>query len=161
VDNDPMVVYHVQSVAAEEGWGRSIAVIEGDAREPGKVLADEALLEVIDLAEPACVIFGATLSGMTAAEARDAVAGFTGRLAAGSAVVISCVSYRDPGTVRRLGEVIGAAGEWHNHGLADVTSFFGGLRIVTGQVMDVHRWPMVPEAREAHAVVLGGVGIKD
>ena len=160
VDNDPLVVCHVQSVAAEEGWGGGIAVVAGDAREPGKVLADAGLLEVIDLAVPACVIFGATLSTMTAAEAREAVAGFTGRLAAGSAVIISCVSYRDPETAGRLAEVTGAAGEWHNHGLADVASFFGSLRIITGRAGDVHRWPMVPQVREVPAAVLGGVGIK-
>jgi len=161
-DKDPGVVRHLQCVQAEGGW-QGTTVLEADARDPAAVLAAPALLEVIDLREPVALILGGTLSAMTAGEARDAVAGYAERMVPGSAVIISCASYRDQGLGERMAAMFAAAGGWHNHGPADVESFFaaGHLRLVQGRVMDVCRWPMIPAGGAADAVVLGGVGIRD
>lgn len=161
VDSDPLVVSHVQAVAASEGW-TGTAVVQGDASDPASVLADEGVRGLLDLSRPACVILGSTLSAMTADEARGAVKGFTAALAPRSAVIISCVSFADEATGARLARVFGDAGEWRNHPAPDVASFFGagGLRVIRGRPGDVRCWPLLPEA-DGDAAVLGGIGVKD
>lgn len=91
VDKDPMVVRHLRCVQAEEGW-EGTAVTWGDACDPAAVLADEAVRKVAGLSQPACAIFGGTLSAMPAETAQRAVAGYAEALAPGSGVIISCVS---------------------------------------------------------------------
>jgi hypothetical protein len=170
-----MVVRHVRCVQDQEGW-EGTAVIEGDASDPEAVLAaigdlalrparaaEEVPPKLIDLAEPVCAVFGGTLSAMDAETARKAAAGFAGKLAPGSAMIISCASFADAGLGARMAEACGAAGSWHNHPADDVASFFdaGGLRLVHGRVMDVKCWPACPAAGAIRdAAVLGGIGIK-
>ena len=160
VDIDPCVISHVRAAADAEGWGGGIAVIEGDASDPAAVLADPALRGLIDLARPACLIFGGTLSAMTASVAQDAVSGFMAALAPGSAAVISCASYGDDQAGARLAAMFAEAGSWQNHSLQDVAGFFDGLRIVRGRVADVQCWPLLPSGPEKAARVLGGIGVK-
>ena len=159
VDRDPIVLSHVRAMCRGEG----LAVAEGDAADPAAVLGDEAVRGLIDFGRPVCIILGGTLSAMDAETARQAVKGYAEALAAGSALVISCASYADPGLGARMAEVAGAAGEWRNHSREDVASFFaaGGLRLLRGRAGDVRCWPLVPEAGTACAAMIGGVGIKD
>ncbi len=159
VDRDPVVISHVAALQAGEG----LAALEADVSDPGRVLAAPALLEVINLREPVCVILGGTLSAMDAGMAGETVAGYAERLAAGSAVVISCASYCDPALAGAMAAAFGAAGAWANHSLEDVQGFFdaGGLRVVRGQAADVGRWPLLPSGCAREACVLGGIGIKD
>ena len=161
VDSDPEVVMHARTAYRDEP---GLAVVEGDVADPAAVLADEGLREVIDLSRPACAVLGGTLSAMDAGAAREAVAGFAGAMAAGSAVVISCISYGDQGLAERMAGLFGATGRWRNHGELDVARFFaaGGLRLLHGRIMDVSCWPACPAAGGAQAVarVLGGIGVK-
>lgn len=158
VDKDPLVMSHV---AALEAKGAGLAAVHADVRDPGAVLGHPEFRRVIDLGEPVCVIFGGTLSHMSAATARDIVPGYTAGLAAGSAVVISCASFDDEALAARIAGVFGPEADWRNRSREDVASFFGGLVLPHGGVMDVRCWPTcsVGASRSA-AVVLGGVGIK-
>ena len=65
------------------------AMVRADIRDPDAVLGDAGLREVIDLAEPCCLVFGLVLHTMPLDEARRVVAGYAGRAAGGSAVVIT------------------------------------------------------------------------
>jgi S-adenosyl methyltransferase len=161
VDIDAMVVRHMRCVQAEEGWAGT-AVIEGDAEDPASVLADTGLLEVTDLSRPVCAVFGGTLSTMDADVARAAVKGFAEALAPGSAVIISCASYASPGFGAAMAAAFSPAGQWRNHMLADVESFFAaaGLRIVHGRPMDVSTWPLACGSQDSGASVIGGAGLK-
>jgi hypothetical protein len=131
--------------------------------EPEEVLA--GLGEVIDLGQPCGVLFGATLSHMSAGDARGAVAGFARHLAPGSAVAVSCASFADPDVAARMAGLFGGetGAAWRNHSAEDIGGFFAGagLRVVRGQAGDVHAWPLLCDGRERGAVVLGGVGLKD
>jgi hypothetical protein len=155
-DRDPAVVSHCRALYRGEG----LAVIAGDVADPAALLANPALLEVIDLSRPVCLLLGATLSCLDAQAARGAVAGFSAAMAPGSCVAVSCVSFsRDLG--HRMREMFSAAGQWRNHTGADMESFFaaGGLDLACGRVTDVSRWPMLPDAGGERAVrVLGGIG---
>ena len=53
VDNDPIVISHARSLLARSP---GVIAVPGDMRDPGGILADAGLAELIDLAEPACVI---------------------------------------------------------------------------------------------------------
>jgi hypothetical protein len=164
VDRDPMVLPYLAALA-----GHGLAAVKADAAEPKRVLEVAADLEepgggkLIDLSQPLCCIFGATLSAMDAPLARSAVAGYTEALVPGSCVVISCASYADAETGERMAQVYGAAGDWHNHGYEDVESFFiaaGKLRVVHGKPMNARCWPACPTVREQPAaMVLGGIGV--
>ena len=163
VDIHPVVVSHVRAAADAEGWGPGIAVIEGDASDPAAVLDDPSLRGLIDLSLPACLIFGGTLSDMDADAARKAVAGFTAEMAPGSCAIISCVVYADQELGERVSKLFSAAGAWQNHSPDEVASFFGGLRLIHGRIMNLACWPACEASGEpetADAIVLGGIGVK-
>jgi hypothetical protein len=161
-DRDPMVISHAAALMT----GTGLAAVMADVSVPARVLGLVADLEVpgagplIDFARPAACIFGGTLSGMDADTARTAVAGYAEALAPGSCVIVSCTSYLDQEHAARMAALFAPAGTWLNHGLEDVASFFGGLRIVRGRAGNVKCWPMLP-AETPDACVLGGIGIKD
>jgi hypothetical protein len=159
VDIDAIVLSHV---TASVHHARGVAVIAADVCDPEAVLGDPALKGVIDLALPVCVLLGGTLSRMDADEARSAVAGYAKALAPGSAVAISCASYRDEAFGGKMAGIFGPAGGWRNVSQADVESFFaaGGLRLVRGEVADVRCWPLPPSGARRDAAVVGGVGIR-
>ena len=159
-DKDPIVLSHLAATQAAEGW-EGTAVIKGDAEDPESVLGDPALTGLIDLEQPAALIFGATLSCMDAETARDAVAGFTARLAPRSAVIISCTSYFDQERGDAMAAAYASACNWRSHPVEDVQGFFGDLRLVGGIVADVRHWLLLPDAEGREARVLGGVGLLD
>lgn len=162
VDRDPFVMSHVRAI---EVTGDGLAAVEADVTEPARVLGDRGLLEVIDLARPAALVLGGTLSDMPADTARAVVAEFAGALAPGSAVIISCASFAGREVAERIAAVLAPDGGWRNHSPEDVGSFFaaGGLRILHGRVMDVSCWPACPagDGAEPGAQVLGGIGVRD
>jgi SAM-dependent methyltransferase len=55
IDNDPIVLAHARVLMADQDHGRTV-FIHADAREPGKLLADPELNEVIDFAQPIGVL---------------------------------------------------------------------------------------------------------
>ena len=72
VDNDPLILARSRVFRAPAS---GIAVSAADLTDPESVLADLDLRAVIDLARPACFIFGLALGLVPAADARDVVAG--------------------------------------------------------------------------------------
>jgi hypothetical protein len=160
VDCDPEAAVVLR--AAYQGL-EGIAVTEGDVTDPEAVLADEGLRGVISLGEPACVVFGGLLSSLPADMASATVAGFTRRMVPGSAVIISCFSYSDPGLAARMAGTFAGAGPFFSHDAGTIEGFFGGagLRIVHRRPMNVACWPACPlgEQEQPELQVLGGVGI--
>jgi S-adenosyl methyltransferase len=158
VDNDPVVLSHVSALQAKKG----VAVVRADLTDPEKVLACPALLEVIDMRKPVCVILGAVLHYLDSDKARRVVSGYAARLAAGSAVIISCAWFKDKGLAERLAGLY-TPGDLHNHDAATVASWFDAadLRLMRGRVADVRSWPLLAKEPERAALVLGGIGIKD
>jgi len=144
----------VAVLSGEAGAGRVLEAIT-DLRAPGGG-------KLIDLSCPACAVFGGTLSAMPADVARKTVAAYAEALAPGSCVIISCASYADPELAAKVEAMFGPAGDWRNHPLAGIESFFAaaGLRVVRGRVADVRSWPMLP-ADTPDVCVLGGIGLRD
>jgi hypothetical protein len=99
VDDDPLVLARSRMFRAP---ARGVAVSPADLTDPDSVLADLGLRAVIDLAQPACFIFGLTLNLVPATDARDMMAGYLRRAAPGSCVVISCGRCDDEALWRNL-----------------------------------------------------------
>ena len=158
VDNDPVVLRHARLLLAGDG----AAVVGGDVREPGAVLADPGL-RVIDFTRPCAVLAGGVLSAMDAEEARNAVATFAAVLAPGSTLAVSCVSYADPGFGERISATFAEATgrTWISHPAETIQGWFdgAGLRVIRGQVANVRCWPMAGPQAGRQAVTLGGVGL--
>lgn len=102
-----------------------VASVDQDLADPAAVLADPAFREVVDPAEPVCVIFGL----VPARQAREVVAGYADLLAPGSLLVVSCARVDDEALWKRLSEAYTAA-DIDNHSPGGVGGFLAGLELI-------------------------------
>jgi len=160
VDDDPLVVARSRIFRAR---ARGVAVSAADLTDPDSVLADLDLRAVIDLAQPACFIFGLVLSLIPAAAARDVVAGYLRRAAPGSCAVISCGRCDDEALWAQLSKAYTAA-EVHNHTQAEVERFLDGLEPAPPGVVPAQswrgNWHDAPATPPGPVYVLAGVARK-
>jgi hypothetical protein len=158
VDNDPIVISHARSLLAKSP---GVIAVPGDMREPDGILADAGLKELIDLAEPACVILSAILHFADAGTARDVAAAFARAIVPGSYLIIS-VGSGNPSEGENFTSAY-TAGRVYIHSLAEVRSFFDGLELVPPGVVAVTCWPgdaPAPAGTPRTATFLGGVARK-
>ena len=158
VDNDPMVISHARSLLARSP---GVIAVPGDMREPDGILADAGLKELIDLAEPACVILSAILHFADAGTARDVAGAFARAVVPGSYLIIS-VGSGNPSEGENFTSAY-TAGRVYIHSLAEVRSFFDGLELVPPGVVAVTCWPgdaPAPAGTPRTATFLGGVARK-
>ncbi len=158
VDNDPIVVSHARSLLAKSP---GVVAVPGDMRDPGRILADAGLAELIDLAQPTCVIFSGVLHFAGPGTAREVTAAFTRPLTPGSYLIIS-VGSGNPSEGANFTSAYTAT-QIYIHSLEDIESFFGRLELVPPGVVPVSCWDgggldAAPEQRTA--TFLGGVARK-
>jgi len=160
VDNDPLILARSRVFRAPAS---GVAVSAADLTDADAVLADLGLRAVIDLAQPACFIFGLALGLVPAADARDVVAGYLRRAAPGSCVVISCGRCDDEALWAKLSKAYTAA-EVYNHTPAEIEGFLDGLEPVPPGVVPAQSWrggrPDAPAAPPGPVYVLAGVARK-
>ena len=160
VDNDPLIVARSRVFRAPAS---GVAVSAADLTDPDAVLADLGLRAVIDLAQPACFIFGLALSLIPVPDARDVVAGYLRRAAPGSCVVISCGRCDDEALWAKLSQAYTAA-EVYNHTPAEIEGFLDGLELVPPGVVPAQSWrggrDGAPVAPPGSVYVLAGVARK-
>jgi SAM-dependent methyltransferase len=160
VDNDPVVVSHVQALmSCPDG----VIAARGNLEDTAAILTNPAVLDVIDLSRPVCVIFGMVLHFFDADTARAIAAEYIERLAPGSVVVISCSRIDD----EHLLEIVRrdySPGPVPNHTAETVLSFFKGLDVIEPGLVPAAAWrggfPHVPTTPPGVAYVQGAVGIK-
>jgi O-methyltransferase involved in polyketide biosynthesis len=99
VDIDPVVVSHAAALLAK---GPGLTATRGDVGDPDAVLDDPAVLKVIDLGQPLCVIMAAVLHYLEPERASAAVRRYVERLPVGSWLVISVVHTNDPAAIGRI-----------------------------------------------------------
>jgi hypothetical protein len=164
VDNDPVAVTHARALMAT---GDGVVAIEGDAREPGAILADPGLAAVLDLTEPVCLLLVSLLHFFTAGEA-DMIAGtFRQRMVPGSYLVIS------QGSASRaprdgVQDAYGRETVLTGRPAAEIAAYFDGFDLVPPGLVPVAEWPAAePDARlppaqpaPPQANMLAGVGRK-
>jgi O-methyltransferase involved in polyketide biosynthesis len=158
VDNDPIVISHARALLAKSP---EVIAVPGDMRDPGGILADAELADLIDLAEPVCVILSGVLHFIGAGAARDVAAAFARAVVPGSYLIISCGSGN-----RSEGENFTTeytAAQIYIHSLEEVLSFFDDLELVPPGVVAVRRWygdgPAL-DVKAPTATFLGGVARK-
>jgi hypothetical protein len=80
------VISHARSLLAKSP---GVIAVPGDMRHPERILADEGLAELIDMAKPACVILSAVLHFADPGTARGVAAAFARALVPDSYLIIS------------------------------------------------------------------------
>ena len=162
-DLDPVAVAHSRAILAGNPAAR---VIQGDVRDPGKILADQELRRLIDFGKPVGLLLVAVLHFLSDKEdPYRTVASYRDALAPGSYLVVS------HGTDEGKPELAAAAAKMYNRNVsqarlrsrAEVERFFDGFGLVEPGVVGLPEWrPDGPaEAAEvAKLWVYGGVGRK-
>lgn len=93
IDHDPVVLVHARALL--QGSDR-VTVVQGDLRDPDRILGDPALLELIDMGRPVAVLLMAVLHLIgDDKQAMDAVARLYDAIAPGSYLAVSH-AVRDP-----------------------------------------------------------------
>jgi hypothetical protein len=131
VDIDPMVAAHASGLLTDQ---RSTRLITADLRDPGAVLGNPGLRELIDFAEPTGLLMTAVLHFVAdASDPWGLVARYAGALAPGSYLALSHGTYDKlpPVMVRVSRETYARATEQlYPRTLADVQRLFAGLELV-------------------------------
>lgn len=158
VDNDPIVISHARSLLATSP---GVLAVPGDMLKPERILADAGLVQLIDLAEPVCVILSAVLHFTDAATARGVAAAFAAAVVPGSYLIISVGSgsrsegdnFTSAYTAARL----------YIHSTEEILGFFGDLDLVPPGVVAVSSWNgdgAAASSTQRTATFIGGVARK-
>jgi hypothetical protein len=149
VDNDPMVVAHSRALLA----GDNTVAIEGDLRQPDKVLGHPEVLELIDFGQPVALLLLAILHFVPDDEDPfGIVARYRDALPAGSHLAISHGT-RDipqrpdlsPEEMADMGAKVEQLYQLTTASLvtrtrAEVERFFDGLELLEPGVVEIQRW---------------------
>ena len=157
VDNDEMVISHARSLLATSP---RVVAVPGDMLSPERILADERLTGLIDLAKPTCVILSGVLHFTDAESARRVAACFSKALVSGGYLIISC-GWGNPSAKENFTAAYSAA-RVYVHSRDEIESFFDGLSLVPPGVVPVRDWPGGPAADEEmpFATFMAGVARK-
>jgi O-methyltransferase involved in polyketide biosynthesis len=158
VDNDPIVILHASSLLAKNP---GVMVVPGDMRDPGSILSDSGLAELIDLAEPVCVILSGVLHFVDAETARDVAAAFARAVVSGSYLIIS-IGSGNPSEGEKFTSAYTAA-QVYIHSREQILTFFDGLELVPPGVVAVRCWHgdgPAPGSKAPTATFLAGVARK-
>jgi len=138
VDNDPVVVLHAQSLLASPD---EVAAVRADLTQPEPVMSRQTLGDLIDSAEPICVLIAAVLHFMSADTARGLIARYARLLAPGSVLAVSVFGSDDPQVAERARQAYTAT-RTYTHSREDVASFLtdAGLELVEPGVVVAHAW---------------------
>jgi S-adenosyl methyltransferase len=155
VDNDPFVTLFARWLP-----GPGTAAVSADLRDPGAVLGDPGLLEVIDLARPVLLLAAAVFHFMSPAEARSVIAGYRERLAPGSLIAVSVGHYRDERIRAEVEEGARACG-FRSYSCDEAASLLEGLEVLPPGVRASRIWMarwQEQDAPRAAGCMLCGMG---
>ena len=141
VDHDPIVVAHNDALLATRD---GVITIRGDVRDPGTVLANEALLRCIDFSQPVAVLLLSVLHFISHEEdAPGIVARFRERMAPGSYLAIS-VGTSDDADPDMLAEATqtyaGARMPFTLRSRAQIQDLFDGFDLVEPGLVGLPEW---------------------
>ncbi|MFG2000068.1 SAM-dependent methyltransferase [Spirillospora sp. NPDC048911] len=146
VDNDPVVLAHARALLTGEGTGE-VAVVEGDLRDPEKIMSDPTVHSMIDFDEPVAVLLLAVLHFIPT-EPADLVRRLCEPLGPGSYLVITHATPQDS----RL-EDVPKVMDVYNSSTAPVTlrdhdeilPFFDDFDLVDPGLVYVSQWHTDPD----------------
>jgi O-methyltransferase involved in polyketide biosynthesis len=158
VDNDDMVISHARSLLAKSP---EVIAVPGDMLSPERILADDGLTGLIDLAEPVCVILSGVLHFVDAETARR-IAAFLGKAIVSGSYLIISVGSGNPSEGENFTSAYTAA-QIYIHSQQDIASFFDGFQLVPPGIVPVRYWSSagdMPHGEMPTATFLGGVARK-
>ncbi len=167
VDNDPVVISHAQALLETNPLTR---VIQGDLREPERVLGDPELRELIDFDQPVAVLLIAVLHVISDDDlALHIVRTVRDTIVPGSYVALAhAVADLRPGTTARLARLyqdkvpIGGPRRANLRTRAEVEPYFDGLELIEPGLTYISEWrPDVEPAPDPRPIwSVGGVALK-
>ena len=149
-DIDPVAIAHSTALLA----GKSNAIIvEGDVREPEKILADDRVNGLIDFSRPAGLLLVAVLHFITDAEnPARIVATLRDALAPGSYLVLSHGTTEDRPTVARAAEKVydqAVAAPLRMRSRAELLPLFEGFELLEPGLVPIPHWRPDPGDTDA------------
>ena len=136
IDNDPVVIRHLQALFAHGNPG--VSVVDADVSDVSTVL--DGVRDGLDLSAPACLLIGYLLHFYPAGAARDLVAKYAAALAPGSCVVLSVLHYDGDAADEGQRTYSSEVASLYMHTRDEVTGFFGPLELVPPGVVDARQW---------------------
>ncbi|MBO3749187.1 SAM-dependent methyltransferase [Streptosporangiaceae bacterium NEAU-GS5] len=165
VDNDPVVLNHARALLADSK--RTIAV-EGDLREPGKILADPAIRAHLDFEQPVAILVLSILHFFSDDEqVAEIMATLREALPPGGHLAIShsYVQHSGPNEMDGVRSVFRktTAGDIKNRTAEELAVYFDGLELLEPGVVSVETWrPWIDQwpGDPDHSSYLAAVGRK-
>ncbi len=141
VDNDPIVLAHARALLTSTPEGRT-AYIDGDLREPGKILADPALHGTLDLTRPVALTLINLVHFLSDEAAHPLVRRLLDALPSGSFLALTAgTGDSAPEEAEVASRRYREAGiENHLRTRAQVERFFAGLELDEPGVVLINRW---------------------
>jgi SAM-dependent methyltransferase len=136
VDNDPVVIRHLEALFAQGHPG--VSVVDADVADVKSVL--DGARDHLDLSAPVCLIIGYLLHFYPADAARELVGKYAAALAPGSFLVLSVLHYDGDAADEGQRTYSSEVASLHMHTVPEITSFFGPLDLVPPGVADVRQW---------------------
>jgi hypothetical protein len=160
IDNDPVVLAQGKSLLR---CVPGVIIIDGDLRDPERLLSDPALRGLIDFAEPVALCLSLVLQLIPASdEPHGIVARLRDELCPGSYLVLSHLTgaQDDAGTLAQItGDCGDATTPLAVRSRAEVTQFFAGFRLVGPGVVFLSQWqPASCRAQGGTRRAYAGVG---
>lgn len=163
VDNDPVVVTHARALLSVEGF--SIA-IQGDLRDPQRIMKDPELRTFLGGDQPVCIVMAAILHFLNDSEAYAAVAYLKSVIPEGSMLIISHATADD--ATKEQAETVESVYTQrvttpiYLRTRTEIQHFFDGIELVEPGIIDARRW-RPGEALSKYKTQMigyGGVGMK-
>jgi SAM-dependent methyltransferase len=160
-DYDQVVVGHARALLA--GTNPQVAVVQGDLRDPGGILSDKVLLQLIDFDRPVAILLVAILHFIRDEENPERIVRLLRQvMAPGSHLVISHVT--DDSVSRQEQQAGVAVYERASAPIIprtydQVRAFFDGLELVEPGLVSIARWRQAG-ASPGRSLIYGGMGRK-
>ena len=136
VDNDPVVIRHLEALFAQGNPG--VSVVDADVADVKSVL--DGARDHLDLSAPVCLIIGYLLHFYPAEAARELVGRYAAALAPGSFLVLSVLHYDGDAADEGQRTYSSEVASLYMHTVPEITSFFGLLDLVAPGVADTRQW---------------------
>jgi hypothetical protein len=144
-DVDPVAIAHSTALLAGKG---NAVIVEGDVREPEKILADDRVSGLIDFSQPAGLLLVAVLHFITDAEnPARIVATLRDALAPGSYLVLCHGTTEDRPTVARAAEKVydqAVAAPLRMRSRAELLPLFEGFELIEPGLVPIPHWRPEP-----------------
>lgn len=141
VDADPVVIAHSQALLDRN---ENATVIEGDLREPAKILAADSVSRMLDLTQPAALLLVAVLHFITDAEDPwRIVARLRDTLAPGSYLVLCHGTDEGKPVVAQAAEKVydrSVSAQLQMRSRAEILRFFAGFELVEPGLVPIPAW---------------------